>query len=30
MLTFREVIQTIVKNGGTWAPTVRKAMDDAR
>jgi len=29
MLTFREVIQTIVKNGGTIGTTlVRKAMDD--
>ncbi len=30
MLTFREVIQTLVKNGGTIGPTrVRTAMDDA-
>lgn len=30
MLTFREVIQTVVKNGGTiGSTTVRTAMDDA-
>jgi len=30
MLTFREVIQTLVKNGGTiGSTTVRTAMDDA-
>jgi CBS domain-containing protein len=29
MLTFREVIAAIVKNGGRWATLVRTVMDDA-